>query len=474
MTLAADQDTQGRMPAWLQSGGRDLDGATDVVMRAFENDKREALRLGVQARSVALAVVAVLLLFMVPLDEVIYYEVLIIGFLITGYLQLRLGRVGHSRAELALLFCDLILMAFVLIFPNPLRDYDWPAAMQFRFNNFVYFYILLAGATLVYSWRTIFAVGTWTTGIWLAATGLVALQPVAFPELTNRVAGALEGHPLVFELLDPNSLMWPTRIQEVVVFLIVAGILAASGWRSNRLLVAQAASERERANLARYFSPNVVDQLAHNDDPLKQVRNQDVAVLFVDIVGFTTMADRRSPEEIIRLLQQFHARMEAEVFRHKGTLDKYLGDGLMATFGTPFPGENDAGNALRCARAMISVVREWNAARHEIGEDEIRVSFGIHYGPVVLGDIGANRLEFAVIGSTVNVASRLESLTRELDAYLVVSADVIERAAGEPDHMPSDADGMVEMKPQQIRGIADPLPVWALKRTTPASRDRAG
>lgn len=464
MTLAADDDTQSRMPVWLQSGGRDLDGASDVVMRAFEKDKREALKLGIQARSIALMLVAVLLLFLVPLNEVIYYEVLIVGFMITGYLQLRLGRVGQSRAELILLFCDLVLMAFVLIFPNPLREYDWPAAMQFRFNNFVYFYILLAGATLVYSWRTVFAVGTWTTGIWLTATGLVALQPLQYPELSTRVAGALEGHPLIFEILDPNSLLWPTRFQEVVVFLIVAGILAASGWRSNRLLVAQAASERERANLARYFSPNVVNQLAHNDDPLKQVRNQDVAVLFVDIVGFTTMADRRSPEEIIRLLQQFHARMEAEVFRHDGTLDKYLGDGLMATFGTPYPGKNDAGNALRCARAMISVVREWNAARNEIDEDEIRVSFGIHYGPVVLGDIGANRLEFAVIGSTVNVASRLESLTRELDADLVVSADVIERATREPGHAATDAAGLVEMEPRQIRGIADPLAVWALKR----------
>ena len=132
-----------------------------------------------------------------------------------------------------------------------------------------------------------------------------------------------------------------------------------------------------------------------------------MAVLFVDIVGFTRFASERDPQAVIEILRGFHSRMEAEVFRHGGTLDKYLGDGLMATFGTPFPSDQDAINALRCARAMIDSLARWNAERRAAGEPEIAGSFGLHYGPVVLGDIGANRLEFAVIGNTVNVASRL-------------------------------------------------------------------
>ena len=111
----------------------------------------------------------------------------------------------------------------------------------------------------------------------------------------------------------------------------------------------------------------------------------------------------------MQTLREFHARMEQEVFRHKGTLDKYLGDGLMATFGTPFAGNADASNALRCAQAMMAAVDRWNGERQAAGEPPICVSFGLHYGPVVLGDIGLTCLEFAVIGSTVNAASRLES-----------------------------------------------------------------
>jgi adenylate cyclase len=107
--------------------------------------------------------------------------------------------------------------------------------------------------------------------------------------------------------------------------------------------------------------------------------------------------------------------MEQEVFRQRH-LDKYLSDGLMATIGTPFAGEADASNALRFAQAMISAADRWKRDRRATGEAPMRLSFAVHYGPVVLGDIGLTCLEFAVIGSTVNAASRLEALTRALCA----------------------------------------------------------
>ena len=117
------------------------------------------------------------------------------------------------------------------------------------------------------------------------------------------------------------------------------------------------------------------------------------------------MPTARSPTEVIGTLRQFHERMEREIFRHEGTLDKYLGDGLMATFGTPFPGSVRRRNALRCAQAMLVSIDELNRERNKRGEPPVRISLGLHYGEVVLGDIGLNRLEFAVIGTTVNAAA---------------------------------------------------------------------
>ena len=237
-------------------------------------------------------------------------------------------------------------------------------------------------------------------------------------------------------------------------------ILALAARRSNALLMSHAGIERERTNLARYFSPNVVAELSKNDEPLKQVRTQDVAVLFADIVGFTAYSDGRSPADLIGTLRNFHERMEREVFRHNGTLDKYLGDGLMATFGTPFTGDCDAGNALRCAQAMMASMDELNRERKHRGEPPIQLSLGLHYGQVVLGDIGLNRLEFAVIGTTVNAASRLESLTREFGCALVASNDLVQRARAEGQCANADFMHLVEKPACSVRGIEQPVAIW--------------
>jgi adenylate cyclase len=324
--------------------------------------------------------------------------------------------------------------------------------------------VLLSGATLAYSWRTVVAMGTWTAGLWVAGMIWVWFQPDRNPELTARIAAAIGDDHRLLDLMSPNSIVFGARIQEIVVFLIAAITLAVAVRRGNDLLIHHAAIERERTNLARYFSPNVVEELSKHDEPLKQVRTQNVAVLFVDIVGFTTFAEARTPEEVVRTLREFHALMEQEVFRHKGTLDKYLGDGLMATFGTPFAGDADASNALRCAQAMMTAADAWNGRRAAAGEPPIRVSFGLHYGPVVLGDIGLTCLEFAVIGSTVNAASRLEGLTRALGCALVASDDLVKRAKAEVGNADAEFQPLVAQAPQTIRGLEQPIAIWTQAR----------
>jgi adenylate cyclase len=350
------------------------------------------------------------------------------------------------------------------VVPNSWTTVRWPIAMQLHLGNFIYFFVLLAGATLAYSWRTVIAVGTWTSGLWIVAIIWVWFQPDHNPELTARIASAIGGDHRLFDLMSPNSIVFGARIQEIAVIMIAAVTLAIAVRRGNDLLIHHASIERERTNLARYFSPSMVEELSRHDEPLKQVRTQNVAVLFVDIVGFTAFADTRTPEEVVQTLREFHARMEQEVFRHKGTLDKYLGDGLMATFGTPFAGDADASNALRCAQAMMTSADTWNTQRHAAGEPPIRVSFGLHYGPVVLGDIGLTCLEFAVIGSTVNAASRLESLTRSLNCALIASDDLVKQAKAELGGADAGFQPLVAQAPQMVRGLEQPIAIWTQAR----------
>lgn len=321
---------------------------------------------------------------------------------------------------------------------------------------------ILAAGTLAYSWRTVVAFGMWTTCLWLGGLALVALFGFEIPELSEKALVAFAGYDRILEVFDPNDPRIAARIEEVVIFLIVAGTLAANGFRNNRLIIQQANIARERANLARYFPPTIVDQMAERDQPLGAVRSQDVSVMFVDIVGFTGIAAQQSPEQTITLLREFHGRLEAKVFEHHGTLDKFLGDGLMATFGTPEPGPRDAANALRCGRAMLADIEEWNAARRETGAEPIKVSIGLHYGSVVLGDIGSERrLEYAVLGDAVNVASWLEVLTRTLGVGMVTSDDLVTAVRHD-----ADADSIELLSSldsagvQHLRGREEPITAW--------------
>lgn len=427
---------------------------------ALERHKREGLELAVRARWIAMALTAPLLVLLNPHWEVLYYHFILALIAANGWFIRRAGRVGQSRAELFLIFLDLLIMTVGMVVPNPFSDDVRPVAMQYRFDNFQYFFIILAAGTLAYSWRTVIAIGSWTAGMWTAGWLLAWWLSTPMPELSAAAAAAFAGFPDVAEMLDPNSFMIPERIQQVIVFMMVAVTLGVSMRRLNRLLMTNAGLERERANLSRYFSPNVVEELSQNDEPLKQVRQENIAVLFIDIVGFTKYAAGCDPYEVIEVLRSFHARMESEVFRHHGTLDKYLGDGLMATFGTPVAGERDASNALACARSMVEVIDRWNIERKRAGDPQIKVGIGIHFGPVVLGDIGANRLEFAVIGNAVNVAAKLESVTRDYGVRVVMSDDLRNQVLREPGADPDLLSGFELKEDQDIRGMESRMNIW--------------
>jgi adenylate cyclase len=223
-----------------------------------------------------------------------------------------------------------------------------------------------------------------------------------------------------------------------------------------------AAAERARSNLSRYFSPNVVEMLAAQDEPLGAVRRQTVAVLFVDIVGFTRMAEAMPPEAVVTLLRQFHERMTAQIFACRGTVEKYIGDEIFAVFGVPTASDDDAANAVLCADRMLEVLERWNVERIRAGETALAIGIGLNYGPAVLGDVGSEHsMSFTVIGDTVNTASRLQGLTRTLKTPLVVSGPLVDAIqAGSSETATALVGQLLDQGEQQLRGRAAPVRVW--------------
>jgi adenylate cyclase len=224
----------------------------------------------------------------------------------------------------------------------------------------------------------------------------------------------------------------------------------------------RAAAERARNNLSRYFSPNLVEMLAARDEPLGAVRRQTVAVLFADIVGFTSMAERMAPEAVLRMLREYHERMTAPIFACDGTIDKYIGDEIFAVFGVPAASATDAANALKCANMMLTALECWNEERAARGESRLAIGIGLNYGPAVLGDVGSEHsFSFTVIGDTVNTASRLQRLTRGLETPLVVGDALVDAVnSGASDSVAALASELQDRGEQALRGRAGAVRIW--------------
>jgi adenylate cyclase len=233
-----------------------------------------------------------------------------------------------------------------------------------------------------------------------------------------------------------------------------------------------AAAERARANLARYFSPTLAEMLAERDEPLGAVRRETVAVLFVDIVGFTRMAERTPPETVVAMLRQFHDRMTAEIFVCGGTVEKYIGDAIFAVFGLPNAGgPDDAANALACADRMLTALDDWNRERARQDEPHLAIGIGLNYGPAVIGDVGSEHsLSFTVIGDMVNVAHRLQGLTRTMATPLVVGDALVAAARTAPSPRAEAILAVLEDRgAQTLRGRDEPVRAWIRRQGASAA-----
>jgi len=221
----------------------------------------------------------------------------------------------------------------------------------------------------------------------------------------TRVHGALYA-----DRLDPFAAFKPDDL-ELISAVAAQTAIAVENARAHERL---AREEVARANYSRFLPEYVVKQMLENPESFKLGGvNQTITILFADIRGFTRISEHAPPEKIVSLLNRYFSAMTDIIFAHGGTLDKYLGDGMMALFGAPTATPEDASNALNAAVAMQRRVLGINRELEEEGLPSIGVGMGLHTGEVTVGYIGSERRsEYTAIGDTVNTAARLESNAR--------------------------------------------------------------
>ncbi|QJE72981.1 adenylate/guanylate cyclase domain-containing protein [Aerophototrophica crusticola] len=431
------------------------------VAAAFLREQRQGIDIATKARLIALGVILGWALWLET-----SFENLTPYFILALLAATGLGVWGGSRTRAfrpwmlyAAVAFDHALIAAALVMPMTIGGEVAPAALNLRSVWFPVFFLFIGASALAQSPALVVFSGAAASIAWSAAVVWVVQQPGSFT-LPHTMLWYEPNMAEVLRILqNPNFVDLTAWVSQVLLLLLVSLVLAMAVQRSRRLVMNQIATERERANLARYFSPDMVDRLANKDSPLSHPQTRAVAVLFADLTGFTRLCENSPPDQIIELLRGFRLRMERAVFDHGGTVDKYIGDCVMATFGLLTPSGRDPAAALACARAMQASVADWNRLRTAHGLEPIGLGIGLHYGVVVAGDIGSDRrLEFTVIGDTVNVASRLMHLTRELDTDIVIS-DEVAGATLVTDGEPA-LDGFHRIEEMPLRGRDGTIALW--------------
>ncbi len=415
-------------------------------------------------RFLVLALLAAWIAATLPIERSSLYVAAIIVFAALGaapYLLTRRG-IGGTPVIAIFLLLDAAILSYILIFPNPYGLDGWSPQLNLRAPGFLYVGVFLVAMALSYKpilviWAGIATITTWTLG-YLWVLNLPDTVVFASRDVLDRGLGI---EAVLHTILDPKA-VGLTRLSNQIVFLaLVTVILTLTVWRSRRLVRRQVAAEAQRSALSRYFSPNIVREVSTNSQSLDQPKVQPVAVLFADMVGFTAITERLTPHALVSLLREFHGKLAEKAFAHGGTVDKYIGDAIMVHFGTPHAKPDDAVRALACAAEMVSSIEQWTAERARTGEPPIGIGVGVHFGDVIVGNIGdSRRLEYTVLGDTVNVASRLEHLTRDLSASLVVSDDLIQAVRAQNVDPATVAPGLRKDASRTVRGRSEPVAIW--------------
>jgi adenylate cyclase len=209
-------------------------------------------------------------------------------------------------------------------------------------------------------------------------------------------------------------------------FVIPAGTLAANyaAITSFRMIREERAKRQIRKSFSQYLSPGVIDLI--EKDPEKYIRPggemKELSIMFSDIRSFTTLSEGLSPDDLVHLLNEYFGAMTEIIFSYQGTLDKYIGDAIMAFWGSPYPQQDHAFRSCSCALEMVRGLEKLNVKWRNEGRPPIAVGIGLNTGLVNVGNMGSDRrLAWTVMGDNVNLASRLEGITKQYHSKLVIS-----------------------------------------------------
>jgi adenylate cyclase len=293
-----------------------------------------------------------------------------------------------------------------LIFSFPLK-YAQPAAFYLKVPTLLYVFLFIALRALRFEVRFVLFTGAVAILGWIALV-LYVVSGKGGPEDVRTDD--------FVEYMTSNTLLLHAEIDKMIAILLTTIVLAVAIARARHLLVRAVGEGAAARDLSRFFDPGVADRIrsAHISIKAGEGELRDATILTIDLRGFTRLSTELAPAEIMKVLQDYQGRMCPLIVANGGSIDKFLGDGILASFGAVTPSTVNAADAMRAADAVIEAANEWAAERQAAGQAPLLIGMAVAAGRVVFGAVGdGERLEFTVIGDAVNFTAKLEKHNKD-------------------------------------------------------------
>jgi adenylate cyclase len=284
-------------------------------------------------------------------------------------------------------------------------QYQQPPSFYLKSPTLLYVFIFIALRALRFEARYVITAGVVAAAGW-AAMAVYAILASGGMEVVTR--------DYVYYLTS-NSVLKGAELDKVITILTVTAIIAVAITRAHKLLVKAVAEGAAAHDLSRFFSPEIARQITTAEQEIAIGRGQvrDAAILMVDIRGFTRLSTIIKPDDMVCLLAEYQSRMVPIIQRRGGTIDKFMGDGIMATFGAAVTSPTYAADALKAVDGIMEAADAWGAERRHENKPPLKIGAAVATGRIIFGAVGdESRMEYTVIGDAVNLSAKLEKHTK--------------------------------------------------------------
>ena len=328
-------------------------------------------------------------------------------------------------------------------------QYGQPPGFSLKAPTMLYVFILIALRSLRFEARYVVLAGAAAVFGWIVLLVYALEATPGDQDLTRDYV----------EYITSAKILIGGEVDKLLSITLVTAILALALARAHRLLVRAATEQAAAHDLSRFFAPEVAQAIVASEQGIRpgEGRLRNAAILFVDIRGFTPLAHSLPADDVMALLAEYQGRTVPVIEAHGGRVDKFLGDGIMATFGAALESETYAADALRTVRAIAETIDRWNVERGP--GRAIAIGMGAAAGPVVFGAVGdASRLEFTVVGDAVNLAAKLEKHCKHehVRGLVPLASLAVARDQG------FTAAGIEVRRGREVEGLAEPLDLAVL------------